>query len=355
MDIEKLLSWYGRHARLLPWRTSGDPYGVWVSELMLQQTRVDTVLAYYSRWMQRFPTIESLAESPADDVLKMWQGLGYYRRARFLHQGANMLMLRHQGRFPETLEQALALPGIGSSTASSILSICFGHRLPVFDGNVQRVAARLEAFSQSLTRPAAQRHLHGVVAQWVAACDRPGDFNQAMMDLGATVCLPTQPRCGECPLDSTCKALAAGIQRDLPVKDKKPPVPHYHVSVAMLEHDGHLFLQQRPDEGLLARMWELPGGKLEPGESPPEALVRELQEELGLVVTPGLEVATIKHAYSHFKVTLHVFRCDVDTAVSQVLSGPGRIWSLPCDLHTLVLPKATEKVLEKLKLLGPQS
>ncbi len=352
MNCEALLAWYHSHGRTLPWRTAADPYSVWVSELMLQQTRVDTVLGYYARWMEQFPDVQVLARAEQEHVLRVWQGLGYYRRARYLHEGARQIVATHQGQFPQTLAEALTLPGIGESTAASILSICFGVALPVFDGNVQRVAARYTACRSPLNQRATLHGLRAEVARWVTQAPSPGDFNQAMMDLGATVCLPRNPLCLLCPVRQGCQALARGIQDTIPAKVPKPPVPHVHASVVVLTCQGKVFLQQRPVNGLLGGLWELPGGKIEPQETPAQALVREVREELGLEVLAGPQLATVKHAYSHFKVTLHVFCCWVPDVPSILAGGPGRVWVKPEEFSGYPLPKATLKILEVLGMGG---
>jgi A/G-specific adenine glycosylase len=303
-----LLDWYERSARRLPWRGIHDPYATWISEIMLQQTRVETVIPYYQRWMQRFPTVHALAEASEQEVLKVWEGLGYYSRARNLHKAARIVMERYGGHFPSTLDELRALPGIGRYTAGAIASIAFGLDAPALDGNIRRVLARV--FDVAI--PA--RSLAGEAQLWSLAeanlpPGRAGDFNQALMDLGATVCTPRSPACLICPLLTLCRAQALGVQEQRPILDKKPAVPHYLVTAAILKRDGKVLIARRPEGGLLGGLWEFPGGKLEEGEDLPGCLRREIDEELGAEIAVGEEFGVYQHAYTHFRVTLHAFCC----------------------------------------------
>lgn len=345
-QVDALLTWYKASARTLPWRESREPYAIWVSELMLQQTRVDTVIPYYQRWMERFPNVGALAQAPLDEVLRMWQGLGYYRRATYLHQAAKEVLQRG-GEWPATLEEWRALPGVGDSTASSILSICYGHRLPVFDGNVQRVVARVVGCQESVDAPSVKRRLQAVAREWVEQSSNPGDHNQAMMDLGATLCTSAKAQCQQCPLNPKCEACRLGVALKIPVKKAKATVPHFDVAVAVLIREGRLFLQQRPQGGLLGGLWELPGGKMEPGETSQDAVVREIREELGVEASVEAEIATVKHAYSHFRVTLHAHTCHLHQA-PEPPTGTACAWVAPAELGSYALPKATLKVLAQL-------
>jgi A/G-specific adenine glycosylase len=305
-----LLDWYDRAAADLPWRASpADPYRVWLSEIMLQQTQVETVRGYFTRFLERFPTVQALAAAPLADVLKAWEGLGYYSRARNLHACAQIVARDHGGVFPQDVAGLLALPGIGRYTAGAIASIAFGQVAPVLDGNVIRVFARLTDLPDDVRQPAALNKLWALADSWVPAV-RPGDYNQALMELGRTVCKPRSPLCANCPIQTYCEAYAHGTQAERPVKAAKAPTPHYDVTAGIIRDDaGRILIAQRPPDGLLGGLWEFPGGKQEPGESLPDCLRRELREELAIEVEVGGLFVVVKHAFTHFKITLHAFEC----------------------------------------------
>lgn len=251
---------FRRHHRALPWRTTCDPYRVWVSELMLQQTRVATAIPYFERWMERFPTVHDLAAAPVDDVLAAWAGLGYYRRARYLHAGAADVVARYGGRLPREVEQLRTLPGVGRYTAGAIASIAFGAREPVVDGNVARVLARVYAIEDDVKSTATQRRLWQLASALVPARD-PGQFNQGLMELGATICTPTNPACARCPIAAQCLAHATNRTRDLPVTASRVPakdLPRIDLVAAWVVRRGKLLLMRRTTTGLYGGMWELP-------------------------------------------------------------------------------------------------
>ena len=348
MDFGMLVTWYRSHARTLPWRESLDPYRVWLSEIMLQQTRVDTVIPYFHRFLEAFPTVEALAQADPDRVLKLWEGLGYYSRARNLMAAARMVTEEFGGRFPSDPEVMQRLPGVGRSTANSIVSICFGIHAPVLDGNVKRVLARLHNFRSNVDDTAGTKALWALAEQAIADSESPGDHNQAMMDLGATVCTPAGPVCLICPMAAQCLGRRAGKVDELPVRKQKAPIPHFHVAVGVLEVDGRVLVQKRPDQGMLGGLWEFPGGKVEDGEAVVAAVAREFMEEVGLAVNVGQEVAVVKHAYSHFRITLHAFRVQVAGASPLPAEAPDRRWVALSELGALAFPTANRRVLEAL-------
>ena len=251
-----LLNWYDRHARTLPWRGIHDPYRTWVSETMLQQTRVETVLGYYERFLARFPTIAELAAAPEDDVLKLWEGLGYYSRARNLHKGAKQVMSEYSGQIPSDVERLRKLSGIGPYTAGAIASIAFDQPVPAVDGNVIRVVSRLRGIRENVGIPSVRRQLETEAAALVPD-DRPGDFNQAMMDLGATVCVPGTPACEKCPLQAQCNAFAEGDAEDLPVLPRKNPPKVIDYAVCLIFSGDRVLMCQRT-EALLKGLWVFP-------------------------------------------------------------------------------------------------
>lgn len=308
---ERLLHWYGKHARDLPWRGRADPYAIWVAEVMLQQTQVETVIPYYQRWMQRFPTIADLARADLQEVLALWEGLGYYSRARNLHRAARLIMEEFAGELPADLKALRQLPGVGRYTAGAIASIAFGQDEAVLDGNIRRVLARVFDISLPARSPEAERRLWELAVEHLPR-DRAADYNQALMDLGATLCKPRAPQCTSCPLADICRAYLLGIQEQRPVPRARGKVPHYTVTAAVIQRDGKVLIARRAEGGLLGGLWEFPGGKLQPGENLASCLQREIQEELGVQVLVGRPLGVYRHTYTHFRVTLHAFYCTLD-------------------------------------------
>ena len=307
---ELLFDWYQSHARCLPWRNNPDPYSIWVSEVMLQQTRVDTVIPYYERWMKRFPTLASLACASQQDVLSEWEGLGYYSRARNLHLAAQIVINELGGDIPQEVDQLRRLPGIGRYTGGAIASIAFEKDEPVLDGNIRRVLARIFDVREPARSAAGEKRLWQL-AETNLIPGQAGKFNQALMELGALICTPRQPHCDECPLNTACKAFSLGVQGERPVILSKPPLPHHIVTAAIIQKDQRVLIARRPTEGLLGGMWEFPGGKVEYGEDLETGLKREICEELGSEIKVGLPFGVYQHAYTHFRVTLHAFLCEV--------------------------------------------
>lgn len=338
-----LLTWYLQNARQLPWRGVQDPYAVWVSEIMLQQTRVETVIPYYQRWMDRFPTVEALAQVDEQEVLRVWEGLGYYSRARNLHRAARVVMAQHDGRVPSTRQQLERLPGIGRYTAGAIASMAFGQDEPALDGNLRRVLARIFNLSMPLQSPAGQQALEQVLNENLPH-GQAGDFNQALMDLGATICTPRDPNCQQCPVNSVCQANLLGIQAQRPVSEVRPSIPHYIVTAAVIQRDGRVLISRRPEDGLLGGMWEFPGGKQEPGETLVDCLGREIREELGVSVQVGEELGIYRHAYTHFKVTLHAFYCRLGAEDPRQLKVTDLRWVLPRELPDYPMGKIDRQI-----------
>ncbi len=344
-----LLAWYRQHQRPMPWRDQPLPYYVWLSETMLQQTRVDQATPYFLRFIEAFPTLKSLSEADLDTVLLMWEGLGYYARARNLHRAAQIVMREHGRMIPSSYETFRALPGVGPYTAAAVLSIAFGAPYAALDGNVMRVLTRVFTLADDITRPATRTMLQ---ALGDALLDRaaPGDFNQAMMELGARVCTPQSPACPACPLATACNAFATGTQLRYPVKPKKAPLPHHDVAIGLLrDAAGRLLIQRRAEEGLLGGLWEFPGGKKEPGETLEAACEREFREELGVAIHVGPLAARVNHAYTHFKVTLHAFRCTVAEGTPTSQAGLPVEWVFPERLHTYAFPRGNRKLLAQIQ------
>jgi A/G-specific adenine glycosylase len=346
-----LLAWYDTNTTEMPWRGERDPYRVWLSEIMLQQTQIETVKPYYARFLAAYPTIAALASAPLDAVLKLWEGLGYYSRARNLHRAAQQVVTEHGGAFPSTVEGLMSLPGIGRYTAGAIASIAFGERAPVLDGNVIRVFTRLDDLADDVTRPATQAALWSTAEARLPDA-RAGDYNQALMDLGRLICVPRTPRCNECPVRTHCRAYANGTQAERPVKAAKAKTPHYDVAAGMVWNArGELLIAQRPLEGLLGGLWEFPGGKREGDETLAHCLQRELREELAIEVEVGEVFVVVQHAFTHFKITLHAFTCRyIDTSSApQAMGVRDWAWVLPEQLDAYSFGKADRQVITALK------
>lgn len=314
---------------------------------MLQQTQVATVWSYYKTWMQHFPDLPSLAGAELDTVLKTWEGLGYYSRARNLHRGARVVLNQWEGKLPETIQDLQKIPGIGPYTAAAICSLAFGQATPLIDGNVLRVISRLMRLAQDVSRPGTRQMIQERLLKMIPVQD-PGAFNQALMDLGRVICTPGDPDCKVCPLAAQCLARAAGDMADFPVKSPKAPVPHYTIVIGLIRKDGQILIQKRPEQGLLGGLWEFPGGKVEAEESLEAALSREISEETGLTVVIGERIATIKHAYTHFKITMTAFFCDWQTGHPQTHAASENRWVDMPELKQFAFPRANLKILEKL-------
>ncbi len=344
----RLLDWYAQNKRSLPWRGHPDPYAVWVSEIMLQQTRVETVIPYFERWMAHFPSIASLADAGEQDVLRAWEGLGYYSRARNLHKAARLVVEKYGGILPPDRSELEKLPGIGRYTAGAIASIAFGQDEAALDGNIRRVLARVFA----MRLPA--RSKEGEARLWELAqnslpAGRAGDFNQALMDLGTAICTPLKPVCLVCPLSEVCQASAEGLQETLPVLEPAAPLPHYTVTAAVIQLDGRVLIARRPSKGLLGGLWEFPGGKLEPGESLPDGLKREIVEELAASISVGQPFGVYQHAFTHFKITLHAFLCRLEAGEPQPIEASEIAWVEVGDLANYPMGKVDRQISLKLR------
>lgn len=333
----------------MPWRSNRTPYRVWISELMLQQTRVDQVIPYFNRFMRRFPSLKSLAAASQEEVLKMWEGLGYYSRARNLHRAAQTIAGEYGGRFPRTAEELLRLPGIGGYTAAAIGSLAFNLDLAVVDGNVIRVLSRLFAYAGESRSAAAKQALQQLADTLLVKGDA-GNFNEAMMELGATVCLPRSPDCAACPLSGVCLGHRSGRPTDYPVRSQKKKLPHIVVGAAVvMNRRGEVLIAQRRDTGMLGGLWEFPGGKQEPGESIRACIERELKEELGITVETGDFLITVNHAYSHFTMEMHTCFARITAGRPRPLHCQDYRWMNVSDLRTVPYSKADLYVIDELE------
>ncbi len=344
----RVRAWYARHARDLPWRRSRDPYAIWVSEIMLQQTQVATVKPYFERFMRAFPNIEALARASEQQVLRTWEGLGYYRRARQLHAAARILVEQHGGTFPRDPDVARRLPGIGRYTAGAVLSMAFDAREPILEANTTRLFSRLLAYRGDPTTSAGQRLLW-TMAQSVLPRRGVGQFNQALMELGSEVCLPRTPKCGRCPVALLCRARAEGAQAEIPRPKPKPPSEARHEAAVIVYRRGRVLLVRCPDDGRWAGLWDFP--RLQVRSQQPAGLRRELiagvQQQAGIEIEPGGHLKTIKHGVTRFRITLDCYE-------ARYLCGPkGKIdsarmrWLRPAELIEYPL-NATGRKLSRL-------
>jgi A/G-specific adenine glycosylase len=345
----RLLAWYKKNKRDLPWRKTRDPYRIWVSEIMLQQTRVETVIPYYKRFLKSFPDVRALARASLDDVLKAWENLGYYSRARHLREAAGVVVNRFGGTIPRTKEQLLQLPGVGAYTAGAVLSIAFDNACAAVDGNVIRVIARLFAIEEPVDGKEMKKKIEGI-AQRLVPADEPGHYNQALMDLGSGVCTPRGPDCPICPMAGVCIARKKGLQEGIPSKKKAAAVPHREAVAAVLRNDaGEILMVKRPQRGLLGGLWSFPGSVLAAGDVPAAKLRKALREELGLKVVPGKELFQVEHGYSHFSITVRVFNSKPPEASPPPMGNVKFRWAGPKDFSRLALSRLERKILKGLQ------
>jgi A/G-specific adenine glycosylase len=346
--VPLLLDWWDAGHADLPWRRTRDPYAIWVAEVMLQQTQIATVIPYYERWLARWPTVHDLAAASLDDVLKSWEGLGYYGRARNLHAAARTVVNEHGGRIPDTVAALLKLKGIGPYTAGAIASIAFERQAPVLDGNVTRVLSRLADLAEDVTTTTTKKKLWRMAGE-LAPAQRPGAFNQALMELGQTICLPAAPHCHLCPVAAHCLARQRGSQLERPLRPPRRRTPHYHVAAGVIwREDGRFLIARRPAEGLLGGLWEFPGGKQEPGETLPETLQREIREELAIEIAVDRPLLPIKHAYTHFHITLHPFHATYHSGRVQHLGVAGHAWVRLNELDDYAFAVTDRKIIGQL-------
>ena len=357
-QAEQLLGWWQTDGRRdpsqKPWMFKSDgtwplpedslsPYGIWIAEVMLQQTQLSVVLPYWQRWIMAFPTVEALAAASLEQVRLQWQGLGYYSRARRLHEAARVLV---QQPWPRDLDGWIALPGIGRTTAGGILSSAYNVPDPILDGNVKRVLARLHAHGRP---PSRDQHLFWRWSEELLDLRRPRDFNQALMDLGATVCTPRRLGCDHCPWRESCAAYASGDPSGWPVVEERKPLPFQVIGIGVvINAAGDVLIDQRLEEGLLGGMWEFPGGKQEPGEPIEACIARELMEELGIEVSVGEGLITVDHAYSHKKLQFVVHLCRWMSGDPNPLASQQVRWVRPEQLKDYPFPAANARIIEAL-------
>ena len=350
---EALLRWFAENSRDLPWRRTYEPYHIWISEIMLQQTQMERVVAYFTRWLDRFPDIPTLAAGPEQEVFRLWEGLGYYSRARNILRAADLIMRRHGGVLPAEHAALLELPGIGPYTAGAIMSLAFNSDHPLVDANVERLFARLF----NLASPVKDKDSQAFLWQKAAELLPRGNarfFNQALMELGALICLPRAPRCGQCPLREHCEARRLETTGERPVAGRKQERIPIDMVTGVLHHRGRIFIQKRLADDIWPDLWEFPGGVMEEGESQEQALVREYREETELTVQPLEKIATIRHSYTRYRVTMHCYTCRLAKSNSRpVLHAAQEYrWARPEELESLAFPAPHRRLIGMLDYGG---
>jgi A/G-specific adenine glycosylase len=343
----RLLKWYGEEKREMPWRNNRDPYRILVSEFMLQQTQVKTVIPYFERWMKSFPTLQKLARAREFTVLKHWEGLGYYSRARNLRKTAQIIQKDYSGKIPESIDEILKLPGIGRYTAGAVLSIAFDQKVPVLDGNVKRVLSRLFLLKENGSNRNSENILWETMKNLLPETET-GNFNQAFMELGATLCLPKKPLCLLCPLKQNCEAQKSKQQNLYPPRKQAVPSTKIEVSAGVIFRKDKVYIQKRKAGGLMGGLWEFPGGKLESEESPEQCLKREIKEELGVNIHIDEKFMVVKHSYTRFRVTLHVFICRIHAGKVLPTQCDEWTWVKAEELETYPFPAANVKIIKRL-------
>ena len=341
---KNLLAWFETHRRQLPWRKTKDPYCIWVSEVMLQQTQVKKVQEYYQKFLSRFPDVESLADAALQDLLKTWEGLGYYARARNLHKAAKVVVEDLAGEIPADYAAFRKLPGVGEYIAAAVQSIAFNRPYAVVDGNVKRVLARLFLINSPINQSASTK-LFQEKADLLLDHTAPGTFNQAMMELGATVCRPQSPTCIVCPVNTLCRAFQTVRQEEFPVRQKSKPLPEYHMIAGVIHKDDLILITQRKPEGLLGGLWEFPGGKTQAKETAEQACVRVIREETDLLVEPTAYLTRVKHAYTHFKIVMDVFHCDHQSGEVVLNEAVDYRWITADQIDQFPFPRSNHKFI----------
>jgi A/G-specific adenine glycosylase len=370
---QKLIAWFAANKRDLPWRREPrDPYHVWLSEVMLQQTQVTTVTPYYGRWLQRFPTLKDFAEAPLDDVLKLWEGLGYYARARNFHKAAQIVMRDLGGQMPDTVEGLMQLPGVGHYTAGAIASLAFNQHAPLLDGNVKRVLSRVVTLERigeewrfeigdwrikiadvhnrkSKIENRKSDDVLWIIAEAMLPAGHAGVFNEALMELGATVCTPRLPKCDVCPIQKHCSAYAQGRQADFPLKTARKATPHSDVLTAVLvDGEGRVLLGRRPAEGLLGGLWEFVSAefRVSSAETLDEMVARRTGLRVDAEDAPLL--GAVKHGFTHFTMTRQVWLIEgVDGHAAMHANGYDELrWVTPDNCRRLALTRSDGRILD---------
>lgn len=345
-----LLDWFANNKRPLPWRSTYAPYHVWISEIMLQQTQMDRGVDYFNRWIRRFPDVASLAAAHEDDVLKLWEGLGYYSRVRNLHKAARIVHEQHHDQLPDTVAGLEALPGIGPYTARAIASIALGQDVSLVDANVERVITRLYDIDLPVKSRAAQSRITALCDQNLPA-GQARNFNQALMEFGSLVCTPRNPACPDCPLTAWCRSKSTGTQELRPVPPKKPETVYINMATGVLIHNGLILTQKRRSDDIWGNLWEFPGGVIEEGESPEQAVVREYLEETALHVAGTLPIGIFRHSHTKYRVSLHAYHVELQSDPADIVISEAQEyrWATWTEIRKLAFPAGHRKLIAQLE------
>ena len=338
----ELSKWYSTQNHNFPWRENNTPYSIWISEIMLQQTQTLTATPYFLAWMKKFPTVNSVAIADIDDLLKSWEGLGYYQRAHNILSSAQSIMNQHNGFFPKKYDELIELKGIGDYTASAIMSIAYNKPYPAIDGNLKRVIARLYGVNdlKNIIKKSKERVADLMTNQ------SPSIINQSLMDLGREICKPKKPKCADCPVKKFCIAFNNQLINKFSIKTKTKKIPTFDVSVGLIIKNNHILISKRKKNGLLGGLWELPGGKLIKNENFIDCLNRELKEELDITIKIIKTIGTIKHQYSHFKINMRGFKCKIKSGTPKPLASDSIKWINFSEIKKYAFPKATLKLFD---------
>tara|TARA_B100000989_G_scaffold298138_1_gene286270 strand:+ start:179 stop:1249 length:1071 start_codon:yes stop_codon:yes gene_type:complete len=342
---QHIISWYTNNKRSLPFRKTKDPYKIWLSEVMLQQTKVKTAIPYYNNWIKKLPTLESVSLSKLDSLLKLWEGLGYYKRCNNFHKATKLLVSDFNSKIPKEKSQFMSLPGVGDYTASAVLSIAFNKPYPVLDGNVKRVMSRVIGI-KTLTKYNIKRinkFLNLVICK-----KNPGDFNQGLMEIGALICKPYNPVCKKCPINNFCYASKKRLPEAYPGKNKLKPRPHFNVAIAIIWRKNKFYIQKRSADQMLGGLWEFPGVIFKQGQDPEVALKQKVYEECGVHIKIFKNVGFVDHAFSHFKIRLNGYFCIEKKYFLD--ENENRKWILIKNIKNYSFPKANHKLFNQLEL-----
>ena len=342
---KNLLSWYFNSPISFPWRKTKNPYKIWLSEIMLQQTRATTVIPYYENWILKFPTLNSVSNSSLDDVLKAWEGLGYYARVRNFHKACKIVKIKFNSQIPKKFSDLIQLPGIGDYIASAVLSIAFNKPRPAIDVNVVRIISRLNCIQKPY--PSSKNDINDFLLCKIDN-NNSGDFNQALMDLGRTTCKSSNPNCISCPIIMFCKAHVNNNVNSFPIKKNYTIKQHHHVAIGVIWNKNKILVSKRKNEGMLGGLWEFPGGKLKLKETAQQCVIREIKEELDVDVLPVNFIDSINHSYSHFSITLNAYHCKYIKGSPRALGCSEFRWIHPNHLKLLAFPVSSQKIFNKI-------
>ncbi len=343
--VRSLLDWYYQNKRDLPWRNNKDPYKIWLSEVMLQQTQVETVIPYYQRWINKYPTLMDAARASEHQLLKIWEGLGYYNRCRNFHKSVKIVRGDYGGHVPDELSEFKKLPGVGDYIASAVLSIVYGKQYPALDGNILRVLSRI--LRKKINSPYNRKTIHNHLDKWMK-WGHSGDINEALMDLGSAICRPNQAHCHECPVSSYCGAVITGHPELYPTPPTKKKSPCHHVVTGVIWEKNKFLILLRENKKHLGGLWEFPGGKVETGESKIKALKREINEECGISVSVEEEIGSFKHVYTHFAIQMTSFHCRIKNG-NQVKTNQAFRWIDLFQIKDYAFPRANHKIFSLMR------